>query len=391
VELTIGKQELIKALGRVQGILEKTGDSILSQVKLEAIDNKLRITASGSQSISIIANYEDTVQISEEGSICVKGYRLFSIAKALSDDATILKFDKNPTNKESNIQTPQLHIRNGRANFKIVECKRADEYPPIGKVDVLTGIKISNANLKRMLDETSFSIASNERPGLNGTRLERIIQGVDTYLRMVTSDGNRLSISQSEFDGILDSDIDLIFESTLLPKKAVVEIRKICEEGEEDWSISFGEREAVFTKNHITVTVAMISGQFPEYQQLLNNMNTFNKAIIDRKKIIDSFRRVSIFISQANQSVRFSFSADDKLLITAKNPDSGSFDEGLSIDYDGNAIKFAFNLHFFQEVLGALNSDEIILNLGNAESDACLITVPNREDCKFVIMPMKMA
>ena len=95
MELTIGKQELVKALGRVQGILEKTGDSILSQVKLEAIDNKLRITASGSQSISIIANYEDTVQIAQEGSICVKGYRLFSIAKALSDNATVLSSNKN--------------------------------------------------------------------------------------------------------------------------------------------------------------------------------------------------------------------------------------------------------------------------------------------------------
>ena len=78
-------------------------------------------------------------------------------------------------------------------------------------------------------------------------------------------------------------------------------------------------------------------------------------------------------------------------MITAKNPDSGSFDEGLVIDYDGTPIQFAFNLHFFQEVLGALSSDEIVLNLGNVESDACFITVPNRDDCKFVIMPMKMA
>ena len=115
MELTIGKQELIKALGRVQGILEKTGDSILSQVKLEAKEDSLQITASGSQSISIIANYSESVQIAQQGGICVKGYRLFSIAKALGENVTSLQ------STQLNTQTPQLKIKNGKANFKVVE------------------------------------------------------------------------------------------------------------------------------------------------------------------------------------------------------------------------------------------------------------------------------
>jgi DNA polymerase-3 subunit beta len=370
VELTIGKQELIKALGRVQGILEKTGDSILSQVKLEAKQDSLQITASGSQSISIIANYSDSVQINQQGSICVKGYRLFSIAKALGEDTTILK-----TSSE-NSQNPQLNIQNGKANFKVVECKKSEEYPPIGSVDIVTEINMDNDELKRMIDETSFSIASNERPGLNGTRLELVNSGVDVFLRMITSDGNRLSISQASFDGVFDSDIDLIFKNTLIPKKALLEIRKICDEGEENWAISFGEREAVFRKGNIQVNIAMISGQFPEYQQLLNNMTTQNKAIISRKSILNAFRRVSIFVSKNNQSVKFGF--------------GGSFEESLLIDFEGKNIQFAFNLHFFNEVIAALQDDEIVLNLGSNESDACLITVPDRQNCQFVIMPMKM-
>ena len=386
MELTIGKQELIKALGRVQGILEKTGDSILSQVKLEAYNSSMTITASGSQSISIIATYDDTVQVIEEGSLCVKGNRLFNISRALADNATTLKSSQG----ESNSQTPQLQVKNGKAKFKVVECKRAEEYPPIGSVDVFTKITIKNDDLKRMLDETSFSIASNERPGLNGTRLEVVNDGSETFLRMVTSDGNRLSISDAPFEGLFDSEIDLIFKNTLLPKKAMMEIRKICDEGEDDWFVSFGEREAVFTKDNITVNIAMISGQFPEYQQLLKGMTTHNKAILSRKRLIDSFRRVSIFVSKSNQSVKFSFSTDDKLLLEAKNPDAGSFEEALGIDFEGIDIQFAFNLSFFNEVLSALNSEEIVLNLGSNESDACLITVPDRGNCKFVIMPMKM-
>ena len=97
MELTIGKQELIKALGRVQGILEKNGDSILSHVKLETMNDKLCITASGSQSISIIATYDETVQIVDSGSICVKGHRLFNIAKALGDNTTVLKYTQSNT------------------------------------------------------------------------------------------------------------------------------------------------------------------------------------------------------------------------------------------------------------------------------------------------------
>ena len=134
----------------------------------------------------------------------------------------------------------------------------------------------------------------------------------------------------------------------------------------------------------------MISGQFPEYQQLLNNMSIENKAIISRIGLLDVFRRVSIFVTKNNQSVKFGFTRDSNLLLEAKNPDAGSFSESMPINFDGVNIQFGFNLHFFQEVLNSLNSDEIILNLGNNESDACLITVPDRDDCKFVIMPMKM-
>jgi len=391
VEITIGKQELIQTLSIVQGILDKAGDSILSHIKLEAFENEVRFTASSNQNIWITTSVTEGLEVKETGSICVKGHRLFSIAKALQYPSVVLKLE---TNSENNI--PQFSVLNGKASFKISECKSADEYPPLNTFNAFTNISLENASLKRMIDETGFSIAEKERSGLNGVRLERIVEDDGNYFRMVSSDGTRLSLSQAKYEGELDPDIDEVFEVTLFPQKALLEIKKLCEIGDDDsgagednWKLHFGERESQFQKGHTKITVAMIAGQFPGYHELVEGMAIPNKASINRKDLLDICRRAAIFITKSKTSIRVDLQ-EELLTISIKNPDVGSFSESISQDYFGNEYSFFFNFLFLQDVLRAVSTECIEMNFGHSKNSAVLMTVPDRSDCKFVIMPMKM-
>ena len=48
-----------------------------------------------------------------------------------------------------------------------------------------------------------------------------------------------------------------------------------------------------------------------------------------------------------------------------------------------------FNVKYFQDILGATSGDSLRLELGDA-LDPCLVRVPDRDDCLFVVMPMRL-
>ena len=190
MKLTIGKQELIQALNTVQGVLEKTGESILSHIKLDVKTDSLSMTASNSQNIWITTTYSEGFTVEEEGSICIKGHRLVSIAKVLHNPSVVLSSEESSSSNET------LNISNGKANFKILECKSASDYPPMPDIeDTITQIEIEDSELGRIIDETIFSIGNKERKRHNGVRIEKKQEEKEDF-RMISKEGTKLYITQ---------------------------------------------------------------------------------------------------------------------------------------------------------------------------------------------------
>jgi DNA polymerase III sliding clamp (beta) subunit (PCNA family) len=104
--------------------------------------------------------------------------------------------------------------------------------------------------------------------------------------------------------------------------------------------------------------------------------------------LLDICRRAAIFITKSKTSIKVDLQ-EESLSISINNPDVGSFSESISQDYFGNEHSFFFNFSFLQDVLRAVNTECVEMNFGHSKNSAVLITVPDRSDCKFVIMPMK--
>ena len=108
---------------------------------------------------------------------------------------------------------------------------------------------------------------------------------------------------------------------------------------------------------------------------------------IDKKYFSSVLKRVSVFHSKNANSVMFSFSPN-QLEVSFTNSDVGDFRESFDVDYNSDSFSISFNLSFFQELLGALDAEIIQLEMDDPMRP-CLITVPERNDCRFVIMPMR--
>ena len=109
---------------------------------------------------------------------------------------------------------------------------------------------------------------------------------------------------------------------------------------------------------------------------------------IDRGAFLGALKRAGIMASDRNHSVRFAFEAD-KVVLTAQNVDAGDVREEIPADLEGEALFTGFNVRYFQDILGATSGDHLLLELGEA-LDPCIVRIPDRDDCLFVVMPMRL-
>ena len=75
------------------------------------------------------------------------------------------------------------------------------------------------------------------------------------------------------------------------------------------------------------------------------------------------------------------------MTVSANNPEEEAGEETLSVNYSGENIDIAFNVNYLQEILSTIDSEKIEINFFGSEK-SCLITDPNSENLKYVVMPL---
>lgn len=371
MDLYIDRGELIRGLARVQGIVERrTTIPEMSHVMLSASNDSLQMTATDTM-ITLVANYG--AKVKEEGELSVDAQSFFQIARALPESTVHLQV----------ISRNRLQVRCGKAEFQVVGSG-ADKFPPQLAPAEKTKLNVAGGELRRIIEETAFSVCSDEnRYGLNGAHMEEVkTDDGESRLRLVTTDGSRLSYSETNFDGDFG-----MGRRMLLPRKALSEVRKLVDDDARRWDVMFGDRAATFHTDDLTLTVRLVDGEFPDYRRVLPASHS-RKVTLSRDIFSNALKRVAIVASDRNHSVRFSFE-QDKLVLMAQNVDLGEAREEIPIEMDGAPVATGFNVKYFQDILGATRGDHMTLQLGES-LDPCIVRMVDQDNNLFVVMPMRL-
>lgn len=371
MDLVIDRDLLIRGLQRVQGIVERrTTNLALAHVLLTARGDRLRMTATDTL-VTLVADYPANIRAENE--LCVEAQHLFQIARSLSEPVVSLTLSG----------ASRLQVKCGRSVFHL-NTIGPEDFPPLAPRDEKKILRVRGADLRRLIEETLFSISADDnRYGLNGAHLEEITRpDGERRVRMCTTDGSRLSYSEAAFSGEVG-----MGRKVLLPRKALGEVRKLCEEAETSWEVSFGERSATFQGLDVTLTARLVDGEFPDYRQVLPEVFR-RKVEVDRAEFTDALRRVSLVATDRNHSVRFSFQADG-MLLSAENVDLGDAREEIAANLEGEPMTTGFNIKYFQDLLGPTQSDRLSLKMGDV-LDPCIVELSGRDDCLFIVMPMRL-
>jgi DNA polymerase-3 subunit beta len=372
MEFRIDRDTFSKALQKIQGIVEKRNTMpILSNALLEVNDGTLSVTATDLE-VGMKSLYP--VNVIQPGRITISAKKIFEIIKELPD-------------KEIQFSTKDndwVEIRCGKSKFTIVGLS-PDEFPYFPKVGDQQFVAIDSALLREMIEKTGYAICTDEtKYNLNGVYVKVVEEEGKTIIRMVATDGHRLSIAEKEVSGTFAPELQ---KGVIFPRKGIQELRRLTEEGEANLLIGFMDNSVVIRKDQTVIVMRLVDGEFPDYTRVVPTGND-KRIRINREDLLHSLKRMAILSSEKFKGIKCDFNGN-LLEISSSNPELGEGRDDLDVIYDGPQLTSRFNARYILDVLSVLTDKEIELVLKDEMSPA-ILQPADATDFKAVIMPMRL-
>ncbi len=380
MKFKISYKKLLKALQKVQGIIERREiKPILSNILIKTGGEQIEISATNLE-VSIKEFLE--AKIFEKGSMVLDAKKVFEIIKEMPDKEIYFK------KKENN----WIEITTDNIFFNVVGMD-VKEFPEVSFLEEEEFQEVNKKNIKEMIEKTIFAASNDEtRVNLNGVFFEKIIKAGKNVIRMVATDGHRLSMIDKEIEG--DSKkgilaIEPLEKGLLFPKKGLLELKKMLDDGLDNQNLFLllKQNNGIFKKENMMLSIRVIDEEFPNYKQAIPE-EIKNKAIINRIHFLNSLKRISVIAEERSKAINLFFGKNTLEVFTI-NPVFGEGRETIPIVYEGENIKLGFNAGYLVDSINAIDGEEIVIKIKDKDSPVT-ITPLNDDEYTCVIMPMEI-
>ncbi len=371
----IHKSELLKGLSLVQGITgRRTTLPILSHLYMEWKKDGLFLTAT-----DLETGIQETLkaEVFEEGKASVSAKKLYEIVRELPEGMIQIRKKENHW----------INLQCEKSVFNLVGLD-PDEFPSFPSFQEKLFSYISGPTLKEMIEKTAFAASNEEsRYHIHGILfIQQKVNGKEG-LRLVATDGHRLSLIDRECPPIKG-----IEKGVLLPKKGVLEIKKVLGEMEEDKEVGiyFNQTHGFFKIGSSLMTIRLIEGEYPEYEQVIPKEN--DKVIkIEKERFYSCLRRISTMASERLEGIKLSFKRN-LLELSSFHQDFGDAKEDLDVLYEGPPLEVGFNARYLLDALQVMDTSFIYMELKD-EGSPCTLRpetskLPSDQLC--IVMPMRI-
>ena len=362
----VERDALLKPLQAVAGIVERRHTlPILANVLLEQKEGRLHVTATDLEmQITAVAELDGK----DGQSTTVGARKLQDLLRALPDDA-LVNVDATGS---------KMTVKAGRSRFNL-QTLAAGDYPRISLgQEKLQSLSIGQKDLRALFRLAEFAMAQQDiRYYLNGMLLV-IDRG---SLQAVATDGHRLSWASLAVDG------DYTRQEVILPRKTVLELGKLLADTDDAVSIDILANQVRFRFANVELVSKVVDGKFPDYNRVIPVGHT-KSVTLDRGVLLAALQRAAILSNEKFRGVRLVLGAD-QLRIICSNSEQEEAEEELEVAYKGEPLDIGFNITYLLGVLQNVDSAEVAFAFGDANSSA-LVTMPGRDDYKYVVMPMRI-
>jgi len=375
-------QENIKgALGNITSISGKNINlPILSNVLIKIDDNNIKLSATD---LEIGATCSIRGKIEKNGEFTVN-------AKLLADYINLL-----PNNRiDFEVVENELLIKSDNYKTKI-KGESAEDFPIIPTLEKKESFVFDAVNFKDMLNDVIFAAARDEtRIELSGVYFEFNGESVTA----AATDSYRLAektIKYKNKEGNSDT------KKVIIPTKTLQEIIKVCsnekitgingEKTNNDIKIYLSENQVLFSYNDTEIVSRIIEGQYPDYRQIIPNINKEEKTIItiNKKDLVRAIKASSLFSKSNINDIHLDFPVSQKkAVVSAVSGQEGESIVDVPADIEGKDNGITLNHRYLIDGLNNLEMDEVILEVVDSNTP---FTLKSKGEKKYlyIIMPIK--
>ena len=372
MKLTIERAQLLRTLGHVQSVVERRNTiAILSNVLLKASDGKLALSATD-MDLEIAGSAGASV--ANTGTTTAPAHTLYDIVRKLPEGAQVevtASGDKG-----------SMTVRAGRSVFSLA-CLPPEDYPLMASGDLPYAFTLAAGDLKRLIDRTRFAISTEEtRYYLNGIYLHAAKSEGVSLLRAVATDGHRLARMELPLPEGASG-----MPGVIVPRKCVMELRKLLDEVTEDVTVSLSETKIRFVLGDTVLTSKLIDGTFPDYDRVIPTGNDKIMEVVC-KDFAAAVDRVSTISTEKSRAVKLSLERGS-LTLSATSPENGTASEEIEARYTASPIEIGFNSRYLLDIAQQIEGEGARFAIADAASPT-LVRDSTDTSALYVLMPMRV-
>lgn len=375
LSITVSKEDFLPALNSLQSITGKKGTmAILANILIQTHDNFIELIATD---LEVGMKKSVAAEILSPGSITLPSKILYEIVRESGSDA--IKIEERDKN--------WARINAGKSQYNLAGTS-SEEYPSFPEYSADTLTSVSCDIIRELIEKTIFSVAQERESNftLTGILLEKEKnEEGKSFIRMVSSDGHRLSLMEKELD--TESSGITIEKNTLIPRKGVNEIKKACE-GQKNFLMGSDKKQLVIKTKNSLMVVRLMNGEFPDYRSIVNVIEKNNLMEIERISFLESLKRTNLFTEETFNAIQLNVK-ENILVLSSQNMDFGNAKDEMEISYTGDPLELGFNCRYFIDTLQVMRS-EMVKAYVNSDQSPCLIEGDADQGFISIIMPMKI-
>lgn len=411
MHFAVQKDILVRALRDVTSALAtRVVQPILSNVLIESTDNTTIKLQATDLDLTIEAAIPGVVYT--PGSVTLPGKKLSEITAKLPNELVSFQIDK---------ETSETAISCGRSKFSL-SGTNAEEFPKQTRLPAGSngdGIVMPAEVLKKSISQTAFAAAGYDASTILGGVYLVIDDGI---FACTATDGSRLASRsevltvgarsgsgsakqgerQLEAEGKATQIATLEKPASLkaiIPARACTEIVKLLDYTKagksaaptaptpsSDVRIVSGNGLIVFETDAHFLSVRLISGEYPRYQELFPSEYKY-LAAVNREELTAAVDRVAVMSDDRTHLIKLHFEAET-LQISANTPDVGKAQEEIAIRFEGQVLDIAVNVRYMLDVLQRLPQSDVHIEMTGSLKPMIVKGVGD-DNYKYLLMPVQ--
>ncbi len=371
---TVSKNLFLEGLNSLQNLTNKKGTlAIISNVLIESSYGGLTLTGTD---LEVGLRLFVPAEVQGEGSLTLPSKKIFEIVRESGSETISIEETDNSW----------VVIKAGLSTYNLAGLA-SDEFPEFPEYEEDSFVSFESYIFLELIEKVIYSIASEQENiySLTSVLFEKEKRGDIFYLKMISSDGHRLSIMEK--DVAADLDEMQLNDVTLIPRKGIQEWKKFCE-GRDSLEVSFEAKQLVLRDEDAVMVIRLRHGEFPRYSAIVESVELNNCLEIRRTPFLESLKRINLFTEDIFHTIQLNIE-NSEMILSSQNADLGNAEDKLGISYSAEPLKLGFNCRYFIETLQVMECETIKAYI-NSNNSPCLMKSEDDIGFTSIIMPMQL-